>query len=260
MIEHTDHTTSELMQPTLPVPLSERQRWICRRVVGDEIIDAGCGRGQVAATLAAEGRRVLATDTDKEAVEATQALFDQLEIRPGLAAVMKVSASDLPTDAASVDTVVLAELLPALPDPAPVLREAARVLRPGGRLIVTCAYGSRHTADGHRQVLLGELIELVGQYFTLRDAVLIGGSMGIIAERAIPPDLPEDGLMRALAAAERRLTDVEEELAVARRDAAASEAEREQELRRVTADSSAQIAALEARLATTVDEARAQRE
>jgi SAM-dependent methyltransferase len=53
----------------------------------------------------------------------------------GVAEVVSASAQALPFPSGSIDTVVFTLVLCTVPDPAAVLAEAARVLRPGGRLL-----------------------------------------------------------------------------------------------------------------------------
>lgn len=48
----------------------------------------------------------------------------------------------LPLDTGSVDVVLCTEVLEHVPEPIRAVREFARVLRPGGRLLITCPLGS----------------------------------------------------------------------------------------------------------------------
>jgi len=96
---------------------------------GERLVIIGCGTGADLPFLP-EGIEVLATDL-------TPAMLRQARVhaRPGIELrVMDGMALDLPDG--SYDAAILHMVLEVIPDPARCLAEAARVLRPGGRLAV----------------------------------------------------------------------------------------------------------------------------
>jgi phosphatidylethanolamine/phosphatidyl-N-methylethanolamine N-methyltransferase len=99
---------------------------------GERILVDGCGTGADLAFLPAEAR-VTATDLTPAMVERTrrraQALGRTVDAR-----VMDAQALELADD--GFDAVVLHLILAVVPDPVAAIREAARVLRPGGRAVV----------------------------------------------------------------------------------------------------------------------------
>jgi ubiquinone/menaquinone biosynthesis C-methylase UbiE/DNA-binding transcriptional ArsR family regulator len=99
-------------------------RWI----VGD----LGCGTGQTSAAIAPFVARVVAVDRSGEMLQAARRrLRDQsnVDIRRGEIETLPISDGEL-------DVAIMMLVLHHVPDPAAVLREAARVVRPGGRLVV----------------------------------------------------------------------------------------------------------------------------
>jgi ArsR family transcriptional regulator len=94
--------------------------------------DLGCGSGTLSEALAPFARRVLAVD-DSEAmlVEARRRLqrFDNVELRHG-------ALEALPIDDEALDAATLVLVLHHVPDADGAVREVARVLRPGGRLLI----------------------------------------------------------------------------------------------------------------------------
>ena len=100
------------------------ERW----VVGD----LGCGTGGIAETLAPFVGRVIAVDSSAAMLKAARRRLSQLdnvELRRG-------EMEALPIDDRSLDAALITLVLHHLAEPRRALEEAARVLRPGGKLLV----------------------------------------------------------------------------------------------------------------------------
>ncbi|MBW4716547.1 class I SAM-dependent methyltransferase [Saccharothrix obliqua] len=94
------------------------------------VLEAGCGEGYGAALIARHATRVIALDYDEQtAAHAARA-------HPG-PAVVRGNLASLPVRTASIDVVANLQVIEHLWDQAGFLAECARVLRPGGRLLVT---------------------------------------------------------------------------------------------------------------------------
>jgi ubiquinone/menaquinone biosynthesis C-methylase UbiE len=99
---------------------------------GWTIGDLGCGTGQVTAALAPFVTKVLAIDRSGEMLQAARRRLKDcrnVEIRRG-------ELESLPISDATLDAATLLLVLHHLPDPAEVLAEASRVVKPGGRLLI----------------------------------------------------------------------------------------------------------------------------
>jgi len=101
---------------------------------GRRILDVGCGLGDDAAALAglvAPGGSVVGVDGSQAMIEAARERHGGVE---GLSFEV-ADAADLPFDDASFDGCHIDRVLQHIADPAPVIREMARVLRPEGVLV-----------------------------------------------------------------------------------------------------------------------------
>jgi ArsR family transcriptional regulator len=96
------------------------------------IADLGCGTGRTAAALAPFVREVIAVDASAEMLTAAR---ERLQATPNVD-VREGALEALPIADASVDVALLVLVLHHLGDPAAALREARRVLVPGGRVLV----------------------------------------------------------------------------------------------------------------------------
>ncbi|MFT7840079.1 class I SAM-dependent methyltransferase [Saccharothrix sp. BKS2] len=103
---------------------------LVRHCVGAVVLEAGCGEGYGAALIAGRAARVVALDYD----ETTAAHVGRAY--PGLTAV-RGNLAALPVRDAGVDVVANLQVIEHLWDQEGFLAECARVLRPGGRLLVT---------------------------------------------------------------------------------------------------------------------------
>src|SRR5262245_50974762 len=94
------------------------------------VLDAACGTGRHGAYLAARGHRVVGMDRSTDMLARARST-----VRTGR--FLEGTVEVLPLAAASVDVVVCALALVHLPDPGAAIQEFARVVRPGGRVIIS---------------------------------------------------------------------------------------------------------------------------
>ena len=115
-----------------------RLRAIISARPGESGLDVGCGVAYLACELANEvvpGGRITAIDVSSEGVDASKVRVAKAEL-DGIVDVRLGNASDLEFPDETFDFVVGAQVYSYVPNIARAIREAARVLRKGGRLVV----------------------------------------------------------------------------------------------------------------------------
>ncbi|HVT07928.1 MAG TPA: metalloregulator ArsR/SmtB family transcription factor [Polyangia bacterium] len=124
-----------------------------------DVLDVGSGDGAAAASIAPYCRSLTCIDTSPRLIEAARARL----ARHDNVRVQVADAHELPFADASFDAVMVFHTLTYAERPPRVLSECARVLRPGGRLVVLCLdehrqsevtsrYGERHPGFSPRTV------------------------------------------------------------------------------------------------------------
>ncbi|HMO03223.1 MAG TPA: metalloregulator ArsR/SmtB family transcription factor [Kiritimatiellia bacterium] len=102
---------------------------------GREVVDMGAGEGELALLLARFAGRVTAVDQSQAMLKEVRSKAEAA----GLGSVVQVCESDmesLPLADASADAVFLSQALHHAAQPEAAVREAARILRPGGQVIL----------------------------------------------------------------------------------------------------------------------------
>jgi len=141
--------------------------------------DLGCGTGHVSRALAPFVGRVIAVDGSAEMLAAAHERVNgasNIEFRQG-------ELESLPLEGGELHAAVLSLVLHYLPDPVRVLREAARVLRPGGRVLIVDMLP--HDREEYQQQM-GHVWLGFSESQVTRNLTLAG--FGDVRVSALPPD------------------------------------------------------------------------
>jgi SAM-dependent methyltransferase len=126
---------------------------------GQATLDLGCGEGRVARDLALRGHRVTGADVSPTLLDAAREAHPEGDY-------VLADAADLPFPDGSFDLVIAYNSLMDVDDLPGAVREAARVLVPGGRLVLSVLHPAntgRTTGGGHDLTFLVD-----GSYFQSR--------------------------------------------------------------------------------------------
>src|SRR5437016_7736419 len=103
--------------------------YVARLVRGARVLDAGCGEGYGTNRLAAVAAETTGVDLEEPVIRRAAALYPRVHFDTA-------NLVSLPYAAASFDAVVSLQVIEHLHSPHEFLAECARVLKPGGLLVI----------------------------------------------------------------------------------------------------------------------------
>lgn len=111
-----------------------RLEWINARapLAGKNVIDIGCGGGILAESMARKGAKVTGIDLSEKALKVADlhSLESGVQVRYQLIAAEEMAAQE----AGQYDVVTCMEMLEHVPDPGAIVRAAATLVKPGGKV------------------------------------------------------------------------------------------------------------------------------
>jgi len=156
--------------------------------------DLGCGTGQMAEALAPFVGKVIAVESSRAMLKAARqrlTALDNVRLEHG-------ELEELPIEDATLDAATMCLVLHHLSDPPAALREAHRVLKPAGRLLIVDMF--EHDRAEYRQqmghVWLGFTRDQIAQW-------LAGAGYGGVRVHALPADSQARGPALFVASARR---------------------------------------------------------
>jgi len=129
---------SDLAQPDRPWHHLITMHLRPQDIAGRRVLEIGCGRGELAchlSTLADPPSHFVAADFAQSAVRLGRSRAERAATTR--LSWLVASIQDVPLPDAAFDTVISCETIEHLPEPTKALREIRRILRPGGRLLLT---------------------------------------------------------------------------------------------------------------------------
>lgn len=150
------------------------------------LLDLGTGTGRILELFGPHIERGLGIDLSLAMLSLARARLDRAGLRH--CAVRQGDIYDLPVPKDSFDAVIIHQVLHYLDDGVGAVREAARVLRPGGCLLVVdfAPHDLEFLREQHAHRRLGFTAETVAQWMS-------GAGLDIVAQRSLPPEPGSEG-------------------------------------------------------------------
>lgn len=130
----------------------------------DSLLDLGTGTGLILKLLSNVYRRAIGVDASRDMLSVARANLDKAGILK--ASVRHGDILNLPVEGQDFDLITIHQVLHFLDQPELAIAEAARVLRPGGRLLIVdlAPHNLEYLRDDHAHVRLGFSHQIVSEW------------------------------------------------------------------------------------------------
>jgi ubiquinone/menaquinone biosynthesis C-methylase UbiE len=165
------------VEPPHPLVTRRRLRRVLAPKPGERVLEVGPGTGYYSLDVAewiSPGGKLDVVDLQREMVDHTMRRAREGGVSNLVASV--ADARQLPYESASFDAAYLVAVLGEVPDQAAALGELARVLRPGGRLVVGELFGDPHWVSPRS---LRRRAEAAGLEYVGRSGTFLGYFMAL---------------------------------------------------------------------------------
>ena len=188
----------------------DRIHWLVGQATGD-VLDVGCSQGIASILCARRGLTVIGVDVQEDRVEYALAERDaepeDVRARLGFRV---ADAVGLDFADASFDTVLMGEIVEHSADASPLLAEAARVLRPGGLLVLTTPFGLSRHHDHHATFFVDSLVRLLAPHVSVESLDIVDRYLRVRARPGAMAD-PDRLVLESQPLMERALVAVQED-------------------------------------------------
>lgn len=153
---------------------------------GGDVLEVGVGTGL---SLQDYGRdlRVTGVDYSPEMLRKARARVARLRLH-NVKALRRMDARALDFPDESFDTVAAMHVLSVVPEPERVMAEIARVLRPGGQIVITNHFKREHGVWAGLARVAAPLERVLGWHSDFEIAtVLREASLDVVTQRGLPP-------------------------------------------------------------------------
>jgi ArsR family transcriptional regulator len=152
----------------------------------DSLLDLGTGTGWVLQLLSHLYRRAIGIDASRDMLSVARSSLDKAGITK--ASVRHGDILNLPVEGQDFDLVTVHQVLHFLDQPELAIAEAARVLRPGGRLLIVdfAPHTLEHLREEHAHVRLGFSHQVMAEWLS---------KIGMDVEEAINLEPGQDGAL-----------------------------------------------------------------
>ncbi|MGZ9722418.1 ArsR/SmtB family transcription factor [Rhizobium miluonense] len=133
----------------------------------DSFLDLGTGTGRMLQLLAGHYRRAVGIDASRDMLAVARANLDRSNITA--ASVRQGDIFNLPLEQQDFDLITIHQVLHFLDQPEIAVAEAARMLRPGGRLVIIdlAPHGLEYLRDEHAHLRLGFSHQTIADWLKL---------------------------------------------------------------------------------------------